>query len=132
MTRKIISKNGGFHTASDVNRLYADRKKGGGGLRSIEYMLESRTIEIMQHLEQASNTNTLLKMVKRNERQGIMRLGKEFEKRIKDRQGDGKVTISMRKDMHIDGKTVTHGYLTSQPEKDEYMDKTTTNNWLQL
>ena len=98
MTRKIISMNGGFHTASDVNRLYADRKKGGRGLRSIEDMLESRTIGIMQHLEQANNTNTLLKMVKRNERQGIMRLGKEFEKRIKDRQGDGKVTMSMKKD----------------------------------
>ena len=47
MTRKIISMNSGFHTASDVNRLYADRKKGGRGLRSIEDMLESRTIGIM-------------------------------------------------------------------------------------
>ena len=133
MTRKIISMNGGFHTASDVNRLYADRKKGGRGLRSIENMLESRTIGIMQHLEQASNTNTLLKMVKRNERQWIMRFGKEFEKRIKDRQGDGKVTISMRMDHEDRWKDkVTHRYLTSQLEKDEYIDKTTTNNWLQL
>ena len=133
MTRKIISMNGGLHRSSDVNRLYADRKKGGRGLRSNEDMLESRTIGIMQHLEQASNTNTLLKMVKRNERQGIMRLGKEFEKRIKDRQGDGKVTISMRKDHEDRWKDkVTQGYLTSQLEKDEYIDKTTTNNWLQL
>ena len=61
MTRKIISMNGGFHTASNVNRLYADRKKGGRGLRSIEDMLESCTIGIMQHLEQASNANTLSK-----------------------------------------------------------------------
>ena len=133
MARKIISMNGGFHTASDVNRLYADRKKGGRGLRSIEDMLESRAIGIMQHLEQASNTNTLLKMVKINERQGIMRLGKEFEKRIKDRQGDGKVTISMSKDHEDRWKDkVTHGYLTSQLEKDEHIDKTATNNWLQL
>ena len=72
-------------------------------------------------------------MVKTNERQGIMRLGKEFEKRIKDRQGDGKVTISMRKDHEDRWKDkVTYGYLTSQLEKDEYIDKTTTNNWLQL
>ena len=58
----------------------------------------------MQHLEQASNTN--------------MRLGKEFVKRIKDRQGDEKATISMKKDHEDRWKDkVTHRYLTSQLEK---------------
>ena len=46
MTTKIISMNEGFHLASDVNRLYASRTKGGRGITSIEDMYESRTIGI--------------------------------------------------------------------------------------
>ena len=39
----------------------------------------------------------------------------------------------MRKDHEDRWKDkVTHGYLTSQLVKDEFIDKTTTNNWLQL
>ena len=36
VTRKIIMMTGGFHQASDIDRLYVERKKGGRGLRSIE------------------------------------------------------------------------------------------------
>ena len=57
--------NGGFHLASDVNRLYTSRTKGGGGISSIEDMYESRTVGIMKHLEEASDTNALYRWSER-------------------------------------------------------------------
>ena len=51
MTRKTINMTGGFHTASDINRLYTDRKKGGRGLRNIEDMYEARVIRVITHKE---------------------------------------------------------------------------------
>ena len=61
-----------------------------------------------------------------------MRLRKEFEKRIQEGQGSGKVTDSMRKDHEKKWKEkVTHGYLQSQIEKDDTIDQKATNNWLQ-
>ena len=132
MTRKIISMNGGFHLASDVNRLYTSRTKGGRGITSIEDMYESRTIGIMKHLEEASDTNSLIQLVRKSENNNVMRLGKEFEKRIQEGQGTGKVTDSMRKDHEKKWKEkVTHGYLKSQIEKDDTIDQKATNNWLQ-
>ena len=60
----------------------------------------------------------------------LMRLGKEFEKRIQEGQGTGKVTDSMRKDHEKKWKEkVTHGYLQSQIEKDDTIDQNATNNW---
>ena len=97
MTRKIISMNGGFHVASNVNRLYASRTKGGKGTTSIEDMYESRTIGIMKHLDIASDTNSLIQMVRKSENNDIIRLGKEFEKRIQEGQGTGNVTDSMKR-----------------------------------
>ena len=61
-----------------------------------------------------------------------MRLGKEFEKRIQDGLGTGKVTDSMKKDHEKKWKEkVTHGYLQSRIEKDDTTDQKATNNWLQ-
>ena len=132
MTRKMISMNGGFHLASDVNRLYTSRTKGGRGITSIEDMYESRTIGIMKHLEEASDTNSLIQMVRKSENNNVMRLGKEFEKRVQEGQGTGKVTDSMRKDHEKKWKEkVTHGYLQSQIEKDDTIDQNATDNWLQ-
>ena len=96
--------NGGFHLASDVNRLHTSRTKRGGGITSIEDMYESRTIDIMKHLEEASDTNSLIQMVRKSENNNVMRLGKELEKRIQEGQGTGKVTDSMRKDHERSGK----------------------------
>ena len=98
MTRKIISMNGGFHTVIDINRLYAHRKNGGRGLKSIEDMYESRTIDIMKHLKESCNNNSLLQMARKNKENGIIRLGKQFDKRLQERQGTKKVTESMKKD----------------------------------
>ena len=129
MTRTIISMNGGFHLASDVNRLYTSRKKEGRGITSIEDMYKSRTIGIMKHLEEASDTNSLIQMVRKSKNNNVMRLGKEFEKRMQEGQGTGKVTGSMRKDHEKKWKEkVTHGYLQGQIEKDDAIDQKATNN----
>ena len=124
--------NGGFHLASDVNRLYTSRTKGGRGITSTEDIYESRTIGIMKHLEEASDTNSLIQMVRKSENNNVMRLGQEFEKHIQEGHGTGKVTDSMRKDHEKKWKEkVTHGYLQSQIEKDDTIDQKATDNWLQ-
>ena len=98
MTRKTITMTGGLHPASDVNRLYADRKKGGRGLRNIEDMYEARYIGLMKHLEEGTNRNTLLDLVTISEKEDILRLGEELEKRLHDIQDTGKDTERMRKE----------------------------------
>ena len=72
---------GGFHQASDIDRLYVERKKGGRGLRSVEDMYEIRMVELMEHLEQMKEKHSLLKEVEVHERQTIGRLGKDFIQR---------------------------------------------------
>ena len=95
-------------------------------------MYESRTIGIMKHLEETSNTNSLIQMVRKSENNNVMRVVKEFEKRIQEGQGTGKVTDSMRQDHEKKWKEkVMHGYLQSQIEKDDTIDQKATNNWLQ-
>ena len=51
----------------------------------------------MKHLEEASDTNSLIQMVRKSENNNVMRLGKEFEKRIQEGQGTGKVTDRLTK-----------------------------------
>ena len=80
--RKLLTMKGSFHRASDINRLYTDRKKGGRGLKCMEDLYESRTIKLKEHLEQAAPSHSLLEMVKAHEQEGIMRPGKEFQERI--------------------------------------------------
>ena len=83
--------NGGFRLASDVNRLYTSRTKGGRGIKSIEDMYESRTIGIMKHLEEASDTNSLIQMARKSENNNVMRLGKEFEKCIQEERDEKRI-----------------------------------------
>ena len=75
-TRKILMMAGAFHAASDIDRLYIQRSKGGRGLRSIEDMYEIRTVGMMQHLEEAAEKHSLLKVAKEHEEKSICRLGK--------------------------------------------------------
>ena len=72
---------GSFHRAGDTDRLYAHRSKGGRGLRSIEDLYEIRMVGLMEHLEQAVEEHSLLKLVEEHERETIRRLGKEFIER---------------------------------------------------
>ena len=125
---------GGLHPASDVNRLYADRKKGGRGLRNIKDMYEARYIGLMKHLEEGTNGNTLLELVTISEKEDILRLGEEFEKRLHNIQDTGKDTERMRKEQGKKWKEkTTHGYLQRQrrqldrPESNPKMAKTQIN-----
>ena len=42
-------------------------------------MYKSRTIGIMKHLEESCNNNSLSQMARKNEKNEIIRFGKEFE-----------------------------------------------------
>ena len=133
MTRKMITMTGGLHPVSDVNRLYADRKKGGRGLRNIEDMYEARYIGLMKHLEEGTNGNTLLELVTISEKEDILRLGKELGKRLNDMQDNGKDTERVRKEQEKKWKEkITHGYLQRQTQEDDCTDQKASQNWLKL
>ena len=101
-----------------MNRLYADCKKGGRGLRNIEGMYEARYKRLMKNLEEGTNGNTLLKLVTISEKEDIMRLGKELEKRLHGIQDTGKDTERMRKEKEKKWKEkTTHGYFRDKHKK---------------
>ena len=124
---------GSIHRASDINWLYADRKKGGRGLQCIEDLYESRTIKLKEHLEQAAPSHNLLMMVKIHEQQGIMRLGDEFQQRIDRLQEHGTAAEEMKKEHErIWTEKVTHRYLQNKLNNNEFIDMKATNKWLDL
>ena len=132
-TRKLLTMKGSFHRASDINRLYADRKRGGRGLQCIEDIYESRTIKLKEHLEQAAPSHNLLMMVKIHEQQRIMRLGDEFQQRIDRLQEHGTAAEKMKKEYErIWTEKVTHGYLQNKLNNNEFIDMKATNKWLDL
>ena len=133
MTRKTINMTGGFHTASDINKLYTYRKKGGRGLRNIEDMYEARVIRMMTHLQEENNGNEVLERVKISEKDIIMRPGQEFERRLHEVQNNEKDSERMRKEHEKTWKEKTiHGYLQRQIGQDEAVDQKATAKWLQL
>ena len=89
---------GSFHKASDINRLYTDRKEEGRGLQCIEDLYASRMIKLKDHLEQAAPEHSLLEKVKKHEREGIMRLDSEFQRRIDALHQHGSVIEKMKKE----------------------------------
>ena len=132
-TRKLLTMKGSFHRASDINRLYADRKRGGRGLQCIEDLYKSRTIKLKEHLEQAAPSHNLLMMVKIHEQQGIMRLGDEFQQRIDRLQEHGTAAEKMKKEHERTWtEKVTHGYLQNKLNNNEFIDMKATNKWLDL
>ena len=74
MTRKQITMTGGFHHASDINRLYAKRSDGGRGLKNIEDSYELRMVSLSDHIIDKAQTHELLSKVKQHEEQRILRL----------------------------------------------------------
>ena len=132
-TRKIITMTGGFHQASDIDRLYVERKKGGRGLRSIEDMYDIRMVGLMEHLEQMKEKHSLLKEVEVHERQTIGTLGTKFIQRRESYQECSNVKQGSRKEHEERWKgKVTHGFLQKRLEKDETIDMKKTNSWLGL
>ena len=132
-TSKILMMEGAFHVASDIDRLYIQRSKGGHGLRSIEDMYEIRTVGMMQHLEEAAEKHSLLKLVKEHEEKSICRLGKEFIQQRKDHQNSSNAKEGTRKEHEQRWKDKeTHGYLKKTLEQDAFVDEKRTNGWLNL
>ena len=90
-------------------------------------MYEARYIGLMKHLEEGTNGNTLLELVTISEKENILRLGKEFEKRLHDIQNTGKDTERMRKEQEKKWKEkTTHGYLQRQTQEDDCIDQKAT------
>ena len=54
MTRKQITMTGGFHHASDINRLYAKRSDGGRVLKNIEDSYELKMVSLSDHIRTVS------------------------------------------------------------------------------
>ena len=132
-TRKILMMAGAIRAASDIDRLYIQRSKGGRGLRSIEDMYEIRTVGMMQHLEEAAEKHSLLKLVKEHEEKSICRLGKEFIQWRKDHQNSSNAKEGTRKEHEQRWKDKeTHGYLKRTLEQDAFVDEKRTNGWLNL
>ena len=132
-TRKIMSMSGSFHKASDVNRLYADRKIGSRGLKNIEDSFEAGTIGLMDYLKGRKGGNTLMDKVIENEQNRIIKLGKEFRKRVpnvKDDKENDAIKNAMKKEQEQKWKEKeTHGYFGEQLEEDPYVHNSLTNNW---
>ena len=80
MTRKQITTTGGFHHASDINRLYAKRSDGGRGLKNIEDSYELRMVSLSDHIIDKAQTREL------HEEQRILRLGCKFRERLETEQ----------------------------------------------
>ena len=100
-TRKIMSMSGSFHKACDVNRPYPDRKIGGRGLKNIENSFEAGTIGLMDYLGGRKRGNTLMGKVIENEQNRIIKLGKEFRKRlpnVKDDKEKDAIKNAMKKE----------------------------------
>ena len=132
-TRKIRTMTGSSHRAGDVDRLYADRNKGGRGFRITEDLYEIRIVGLMSHLERAEEQHSLLKLVKEHEKDTTIRLGEEFLQHRKAFQSTGDVNEGTRKEREERWKIkVTHGYLQKTLSADEAIDKQKTANWLKL
>ena len=52
MTRKMLTMAGAFDRASDVDRLYVERNRGGRGIKSIEDLFEIRMVGLAKQIEE--------------------------------------------------------------------------------
>ena len=100
-----------------MNRIYAKRKQGGRALKSVEDLYECRNISLMDHLSEAAEGHELLSMVRKHEKNGIVRLGKEFITRITELSESSNVvegTRKIQKEVWIQKEA--HGYHQKQIE----------------
>ena len=125
--------NGSFHQSSDTNRLYAKRKQGDRGLKSIEDQYQYHNISLMEHLSEAAEGHELLSMIRKHEENGIIRLGREFKTRIMELSESSNIvegTKKIQKEVWIQKEA--HGYHQKQIESQHNIDVTKSNNWLSI
>ena len=115
-----------------MNRIYAKRKHGGRGLKSIEDLYECRNISLMEHLYEAAEGHELLSMARKHEENGIVRLGREFKTRITELSESSNVegTKKIQKEVWIQKEA--HGYHQKQIESQDNIGVTKSNNWLSI
>ena len=70
--------NGNFQLNSDIDRLYLPRKLRRRGLKSIKLAYECCIMSIRQHLLNSTHRNHYLKCVVENEKNKMIRVGKEL------------------------------------------------------
>ena len=95
-TRRQLTINGSYHPASDMHRLYSRRKEGGRGLTSIEEVYIRRMIGIVENLEKAHDTNSILRLARSHEKTNTIRLAAEFKKLY---MKENKVNIDMKEEI---------------------------------
>ena len=61
--RKQLTTTGNFHANGDVDKLYLARSQGGGGLKMVARMFESRVIAVAQYLTINSNRRNIIRFV---------------------------------------------------------------------
>ena len=71
MTRNV-------HRNSDIDKLHVNKKSGGGGLRSIKIMLESRLVALRQHLTHSKNGNEIMHNIHESETHKIFRVANDL------------------------------------------------------
>ena len=96
--------SGRFHQASDIDRSYVERKKGGRGLRSIEDMYEIRMVRLMKHLDEVKDKHSLLKAVELHEKQTIENLEKNLLNGVKSIRTAVMSNKVQGKNMNRDGR----------------------------
>ena len=78
-SRKIIAISGNLHIRSDVERLYAQRARGGRGLISLSDIYTSRTVSLVAHINRKKDTNELLNEVYEHEQNNLVRIATELK-----------------------------------------------------
>ena len=137
--RKILSMNGSFHPNSDVDRLYISRKKGGGGLKSIQTTYENRIVSLRQHLELNKDRNPVMTYVYQHEQSNSMRAGEELLNKYNtvDNTNDTPKVCSKKfnnedqaaKLQRYENKAM-HGYIHRKLTGDTTVDKALSQLWL--
>ena len=138
--RKIMSMNSSFHPNSDVDRLYIPRYQGGRGLKSVQTLYECRIASLYSHLEVHKDRNAVMNYIYQQEIDHSIRVGREL-------MSNNNITITPDEKPRVTGRKllrqiqekssisyrqkVMHGYVQKMIERDEGIDKQTSQQWLQ-
>ena len=139
-TRKILCMMGNFHRNSGKDRLYLKRIDGGRGLKCFEESYIVRIVGLKRHIERDRNRNHYLENVYDHEKEGIVRIGQEYERLYLEEETDEievSKTITDKIKRRLSGKKKEdwlkkpqHGYLHKKVKENENIDQTTSNIWI--
>ena len=138
-TRKMLSLSGSFHTNSDVDRLYAERKSGGRGLNSVVDQYITRTISIVRHLQIGRLSNRFLALVYAHEQKRQVRVASELTTALHVENGAdtspkelAAAVKNKLKANHLESwiKKPQHGYLYRSHQNVPQIDSINHHKWL--